>query len=197
MDTFSKTLRSAAGLLAGFMALGGLAMMSPAHAQGAFYIGGSVGDATIQVDVPDADDIDNVFEFDESDFAWKAFAGYDFDLEVLDLAIEGGYVELGSPSGPVEGTEIELDVNGWDVFGLVGIELGPIGVFGKAGVISWDVERTIEAIESDSNDGTDPAYGIGARFKLEAFEIRAEYEYFDIDTAEEVYMLSAGVVWRF
>lgn len=200
MDT--NTIRSVAALVASFVAITGLGLAGPAHAESAAYIGGSVGDATVQVDVPDAENIDNVFEFDESDFAWKAFGGFDFDLTVVDLAIEGGYVDLGSPSGPVadidigEDIEIGLDVSGWDVFGLVGFELGPIGIFGKAGVISWDADTTIEAIET-GDDGTDPAYGVGARFKLESFEIRGEYEYFDIDSAEEVYMLSAGVVFRF
>jgi outer membrane immunogenic protein len=195
MDT--KITRSVAALIAGFVVITGTGLSEPAQADSAAYIGGSVGDATIEVDVPDAGNIDNVFEFDESDFAWKAFGGFDFDLTVLDLSIEGGYVDLGSPSGPVEDTEIGLDVTGWDVFGLVGIELGPIGVFGKAGVISWDADTTIDAIETGGDDGTDPAYGIGARFKFETLEIRGEYEYFDIDSAQDVYMLSAGAVWRF
>jgi hypothetical protein len=184
-----KIPRSAATLVAGFFALIATGIVEPAHAESAAYIGGSVGDATIQVDVPDANDIDNVFEFDESDFAWKVFGGFDFDLTVVDLAIEGGYVDLGSPSGPVQDTEIAVDVTGWDLFGLVGIELGPIGVFGKAGMITWDADTTIDAIETGGDDGTDPAYGVGARFKFEALEIRGEYEYFDIDTAQDVYLL--------
>lgn len=201
MDT--TTIRSVAALVAGFAAIAGLGLAAPAHADSGAYIGGSVGDATIEVDVPDAENIDNVFEFDESDFAWKAFGGFNFDLAVIDLAIEGGYVDLGSPSGPVadadigEDIDIGLDVTGWDVFGLVGFELGPVGIFGKAGMISWDADTTIEAIETGSDDGTDPAYGVGARFTLGSLEIRGEYEFFDIDAAEDVYMLSAGVVFAF
>lgn len=196
MDT--KTVRSVAALVASFVAIAGFGLAEPAHADSAAYIGGSVGDATVQVDVPEEDEIGAVFEFDESDFAWKAFGGFNFDLAVVDLAIEGGYVDLGAPSGRVADTEIEVDVSGWDVFGLAGIELGPIGVFAKAGVISWDADTTIEAIgDSRGDDGTDPAYGIGARFNLGSLEIRGEYEYFDIDSAEEVYMLSAGVAFAF
>jgi outer membrane immunogenic protein len=195
MDT--KIARAVATLVASFVAITGIGLAEPAHAESAAYFGGSVGDATIEVDVPDAGNIDNVFEFDESDFAWKVFGGFDFDLTVLALAIEGGYVDLGSPSGPVEDTEIGLDVTGWDVFGVVSFELGPIGLFGKAGMISWDADTTIDALEVGGDDGTDPAYGVGARFKFDALEIRGEYEYFDIDTAQDVYLLSAGVVWRF
>lgn len=195
MDT--KTVRSVAALVASSVAIAGFGLAEPAYADSAAYIGGSVGDATVQVDVPEEDEIGDVFEFDESDFAWKAFGGFNFDLAVIDLAIEGGYVDLGAPSGRVADTEIEVDVTGWDLFGLAGIELGPIGVFAKAGMISWDADTTIEAIGTGGDDGTDPAYGIGARFNLGSLEIRGEYEYFDIDTAEEVYMLSAGVAFAF
>lgn len=174
----------------------GLMPFANAHADSGPYIGGSVGSVTIQAEIPD-ENLGEVFEFDENDFAWKAFGGYNFDLAVVDLAIEGGYVDLGSPSGDLLGSSVGLDVTGWDVFGLVGINLGPVGLFAKAGMISWDAEATIDAIDAGSDDGTDPAYGIGARFTLGTLEIRGEYEYFDIDTAEDVYMLSAGLVFNF
>ena len=167
-----------------------------AQAESGLYAGGSVGSVTIQADIPD--DIGEEFEFDENDFAWKAFAGYNFDLAVLDLAIEGGYVDLGAPSGDILGTNLELNLDGWDVFGLAGLQLGPIGVFAKAGVISWDIEATVEGIDdSSSDDGTDPAYGVGARFSLGSLEIRGEYEMFDLDNVDDIYMLSAGLVWTF
>jgi hypothetical protein len=174
----------------------GLMPFVDANADSGPYIGGSVGSVTIQAEVPD-ENLGEVFEFDENDFAWKAFGGYNFDLAVVDLAIEGGYVDLGSPSGDLLGSSIGLDITGWDVFGLVGINLGPVGLFAKAGMISWDADATIDAIDAGSDDGTDPAYGIGARFTLGTLEIRGEYEYFDIDSAEDVYMLSAGLVFNF
>jgi hypothetical protein len=174
----------------------GLMPFADANADSGPYIGGSVGSVTIQAEVPD-ENLGEVFEFDENDFAWKAFGGYNFDLAVVDLAIEGGYVDLGSPSGDLLGSSVGLDITGWDVFGLVGINLGPVGLFAKAGMISWDADATIDAIDAGSDDGTDPAYGIGARFTLGTLEIRGEYEYFDIDSAEDVYMLSAGLVFNF
>jgi hypothetical protein len=190
-------MRSAAAPVVGLAAIAAFGLAQPAHAESAAYIGGSVGDATIQVDIPDEDQIDDVFEFDESDFAWKAFAGYNFDLAVIDLAIEGGYVDLGAPSVGEQATRVEVDVTGWDLFGLAGIELGPIGVFAKAGMISWDADTAIGELATGGDDGTDPAYGVGARFNLGSLEIRGEYEYFDIDSADEVYMLSAGVAFAF
>jgi hypothetical protein len=176
----------------------GLAAMAPitVYADSGFYAGGSLGSATISAEIPD-EDLGEVFEFDENDFAWKAFAGYNFDLPVLNLGIEGGYVDLGSPSTQLLGVPVSLDVTGWDVFGVAGIDLGPIGVFAKAGLITWDAEATVDGIAEDGDDGSDPAYGVGAKFNLGSLEIRGEYEYFDLESADDVYLLSAGFVFHF
>lgn len=195
----SKTLLNAVSICT-LLAVAAFLSMGNAHAQSGPYIGGSVGSATIAVDIPD-EDLGEVFEFDENDFAWKAFGGYNFDLGVVDLAIEGGYVDLGAPNGDLLGSEVELDLTAWDVFGVLGVDIGPVGVFAKAGMVSWDVEATIDSLDAGDDDGSDPAYGIGARFYLGNLEIRGEYEYFDIDPddadSEDVYMLSAGLVYNF
>jgi hypothetical protein len=165
-----------------------------AQADSGFYVGGSVGNAGVELD---ADDV----EFDEDDFAWKAYGGFNFDIIVVDLAVEAGYVNFGSPGTTIQGLDVGVEVDAFTGFGLVGLELGPIGVFGKAGLISWDGEQTIEGLGSDDDSGTDPAYGIGARFSLWSLEFRAEYEVFDIDVdgadSSDLSMISAGVVWTF
>ena len=48
-----------------------------------------------------------------------------------------------------------------------------------------------------SEDGSDPAYGAGLRFTLGSVEVRGEYEVFEIEDAEDAYMASLGLVWRF
>jgi hypothetical protein len=176
-------------------AVAGLVPMA-AVADSGFYAGGSLGSATISADIPD-EDLGEVFVFDENDFAWKAFGGYQFDLPVIKLGIEGGYVDLGSPSADLLGIPVSLDVTGWDVFGVAGFDLGPVGIFAKAGLISWDADAIVDGIEEGSDDGSDPAYGVGASFNIGALEIRGEYEYFDLDSADDVYMLSAGLVFHF
>jgi outer membrane immunogenic protein len=109
--------------------------------------------------------------------------------------VEGGYVDFGSPSETLLGSKVGLDVTGWDVFGLAGIELGPIGLFAKAGMISWDAEASVDGVKVASDSGTDPAYGVGVRFSLWSTEFHAEYEYFDVDTIDHASMLSVGVAW--
>ena len=165
-----------------------------AQADSGFYIGGSVGTAATELEVEDV-------QFDEDDFAWKAYGGFNFDVVVVDLAVEAGYANFGSPGGSVGGLDFDVDVDALTAFGLVGLELGPIGVFAKGGVVNWDAEASIEDFGSDDDSGTDPAYGVGARFSIGSVELRAEYEFFDIDVAgaqsSDLSMLSAGVVWTF
>lgn len=166
-----------------------------AHADSGPYVGGSIGQSYVELDDGFG------LSFDEDDSAWKVLAGYNFDIVIVDLAVEAAYNDFGSPSADVGGFDLALDLSGFSGFGLVGLELGPIGVFAKAGLINWEGEPTVDGFAEDKESGTDPAYGIGARFSLFSAEIRAEYEVFDIDVADidssDLSMLSIGVVWTF
>jgi len=175
-------------LMASFMAF------VPAESQAGGYIGGSVGQSYIEINagtpaVPE--------EFDENDFGWKAIVGYEFELAVISLGLEANYVEFGAPSGDVMGSQVEVDADGFAGFGTLGFNLGPVGVFAKAGLISWDASISIDGFDDGSDDGSDPAYGIGAKLGLGPVDIRAEYEVYDIEDSEDVAMVSVGLVWRF
>jgi len=166
----------------------------PAESQAGGYIGGSVGQSYIEFNagtpsVPE--------EFDENDFGWKAIVGYEFELAAISLGLEANYVEFGAPSGDVMGSQVEVDADGFAGFGTVGFNIGPVGVFAKAGLISWDASISIDGFDDGSDDGSDPAYGIGAKLGLGPVDIRAEYELYDIEDSEDVAMVSVGLVWRF
>ena len=81
--------------------------------------------------------------------------------------------------------------------GLAGLELGPIGVFAKAGFIAWDADLSLDGVNQGDESGTDPAYGVGVRFSLWSAEVRAEYEYFDVGDIDDLTMVSVGVAWTF
>ena len=169
-------------------------VFAPAESQADAYIGASIGQSYIELDagtptVPVA--------FDEDDFGWKAMIGYEFDFAVITLGVEADYVDFGAPSGDVLGSQIEVDVNGFAGFGTAGFNLGPVGVFAKYGVISWDASINIDGFDAGSDDGTDPAYGVGVKFGLASVEVRGEYEIYDIEDSEDVAMVSVGIVWRF
>ena len=175
-----------------------LAAINADAAESGFYMGGSLGTAAVEANVVDGIELpDPAPIFDEDDFGWKFLAGYDFALsEAFTLGIEGGYVDLGSPSADVFTVPVSLDPTGLNLYGTAGVDIGPVGLFAKYGFVDWEVAGSIDGIEFD-DDGNDPAYGVGLRFTLGSVEIRGEYEIFDISDAEDVTLLSAGLVVRF
>lgn len=150
-----------------------------AGADSGFYIGAGAGDASIKEG-----------SFDESDSAYKLIAGYNIGfIPFVDFAVEGSYVDFGSPGNATTGT---VDITGFDAFGLVGLNFGPVGIFAKAGAMKWDLETN----SGFSDSGTDPAYGIGAKFSFLSFAVRAEYEVFEFDQADAD-MVSVSATFTF
>jgi hypothetical protein len=193
MYNASKDLKR--GLVAGLLA-SALLFAGPAMADSGFYLGGSLGQTTLEADFVDPFD-DGSFRFDEDDSSWKVYGGFTFDLPVIKLGVEGGYRDLGGPSATFEGATYGLDVTAWDAFGVAGFDLGPLSLFGKFGFISWDADLTVSGFDFGSDDGTDTAYGVGAGINIGSFQIRAEYEVFDVSDVEDLYMMSAGFVYTF
>lgn len=173
-----------------------LLLSGPAMADSGFYIGGSLGNTTLEADFREPIG-GGEFRFDEDDFSWKAYGGFSFDLPVIILAVEGGYRSLGGPSAMFAAESYGLDITAWDAFGLAGVDVGPLTVFGKVGIIAWDADVTFAGFDAGSNDDQDMAYGLGAALGLGSFQIRAEYEMFDVSDYNDLYMLSAGLVYTF
>ena len=179
----------------------GLSLSSYSYAgtDSGLYIGGSAGSASVDFSEnrdPTLDGFDNI-SVDDSDTAYKIFVGYNIGIiPLLDLAVEGGYVNFGTQTGLISGgslpsTSFDTEVDGWNAFGLVGIDLGPFGLFGKAGFLSWDGD-----ISNLDDSGTDPAYGIGAKFQLGSFQLRAEYEVYDLELSDiDYYSVGAAFVF--
>jgi outer membrane immunogenic protein len=150
------------------------------------YLGGSLGRTAIDVS-------SGAYDFNDDDYGYKIFGGYNFGIiPLLDLAVEGSYVNFGQASSDAIANQ-NVDVTGWDLFGLAALNLGPVGVFGKVGQIWWNSSSDITQIDDSGNN---MAYGIGLRFQIGSIAIRGEYEYFDLKSTD-VGMLSAGVSWTF
>lgn len=165
-----------------------------AGSESGFYLGASLGQASIEDknETPDGD-----YSFSEEDSGYKVFLGFNFGIiPLIDLAVEGSYVDFGNPSGTVDGKKIDYELVGWDAFGLAALTFGPFAVFGKAGLVSWDSDFNVDNF-TGSDSGSDPAYGIGAKFQISSISIRAEYEYFDMSELNDVYMASVGVAYTF
>ena len=191
MDNLLRTALAASAFLFLF------ASINAHSAESGFYAGGSIGSAAVEVNIDDPALPDPPPVFDEDDLGWKVFAGYNFALgDAFYLGLEGGYNDLGEPSTEIATIPIGLDPSAWTVFGTAGLDFGPIGVFGKYGLIDWDVDAFVDDLPF-SDDGSDPAYGVGIKANLGSWELRAEYEIFDISDAEDVTFLSLGFAYRF
>ena len=178
-----------------------LLFSAQSRADSGFYIGGSVGQAGIELN--DGDPVLPVV-LDEDDLGYKFFAGYNYQFTVITLGLEAGYVNFGKPSAAIPGVGVlEIETTGLNAFGVLGVQLGPIGIFGKYGVMSWDVEATLDGISDPSGtlDGSEPMYGIGAKIALGSLDIRLEYEAIDLDadgvSESDVNMISLGLAWTF
>ena len=152
------------------------------------YLGGSLG-YTLW------DFTGNTVNFDDKDQGYKLFGGYNFGLiPMVDLAVEGSYVDFGKASATY-GTNLDVGLTAFDAFGLVCLNTGPIGIFGKAGKVWWNSDSNI-LTNLLNKSGNDMAYGLGVRFQIGSAAIRAEYEIYDIDVAD-VNFVSVGVSWTF
>lgn len=160
-----------------------------------FYVGGSIGQSTLKV----PSDITDVPDFSEDDTGSKLFAGYNWNVAFFNLGFEGGYIDFGSPSGPLDvGTRLTVDANGWNLVGLGGFNFGPFDIYAKAGWVSWDASFSFGGINPGFGlDSTDLMYGLGARLALGKLHIRGEWEQFDIADLDRVYMFSLGLAWQF
>lgn len=180
------------------LALSGLVLATPAAAgtDSGFYAGAAVGRAyTGDVDVNTGS---GTADFDGDDTGWKLIAGYNLGLiPFVDLAVEGGYVDFGTADENLGGLgSVELEADGFNLFGVAGAGFGPVGIFAKLGLIDWDADIRA-AGTTVRDDGTDPAYGVGVRFALFSLQIRGEYEFYDIDAADDISLLSIGALWTF
>ena len=164
-------------------------------ADNGFYVGASVGQATLNID--DIDIADEVFDLDADETTYKVFVGYRL---LTFLAVEGSYVDFGTFEDRRGDLTIQADASGFDAFAMGMLPLGVADLFVKVGAISWDADlkaAIADFTESDSDSGTDPAYGVGFQLRIRSFAVRAEAELFDVEGADDLYMVSVGGSYTF
>ena len=161
-------------------------MTGTAFAQNGVYAGASIGQATI-------DACDGVANCDDEDTSWKIFGGWEFNRNI---ALEAAWVDLGEISGSIGGSAVSAEVDGWTLAGKGILPLTEqFAVFGKFGMIMWDVEGGGAASGID-DDGTDLIYGLGAQYMFsDRFGIVGEWEWYDID--DDVDLFSIGALFKF
>ncbi|MDN3638293.1 porin family protein [Simiduia curdlanivorans] len=163
-----------------------LSQSALAGSDSGFYLGGSVGSAQLSFD--SFDDY-----IDDSDTGYKFFAGYNFGLlPMVDIALEGSYVDFGSQYGELFDDTTRFSNTAAQLHLVGGLDLGPVGLFAKAGLSDWETTFTNGDYRAKAT-GSDPAYGIGAKFQVASFQLRAEYERVKLDDADmDFYSIGAA-----
>lgn len=165
-----------------------------------FYVGGGVGQFNAQID--DVDDVDGtVDEWDADDTAYKFFAGYRVNRF---LGFELAYLNLGEPSGQVvPGVNADASVDGFAPYVVGTIPLGPyFEVYGRLGYFLYDATVGVEdnfdnRVEFDEeSEALVWGGGIGANIG-EKFNVRFEYERFDLENVDDADALWLTAGWRF
>ncbi|MFA6957257.1 MAG: outer membrane beta-barrel protein [Thermoanaerobaculia bacterium] len=170
-----------------------LATFSLAAADNGFYLGAAAGQSTFSVGDFNSDD------FDGDATGYKVFAGGRF---LTLLGVEGSYVDFGEIEGDssIENAAYKTDVNGVTLEGVAYLPLGIADIFVKGGIFKWESDLT-STISGDtatiSSDGNDLVYGAGVQFRIQSFALRAEVEYYDVENADELYMISVGGSYTF
>ncbi|MFZ2525693.1 MAG: outer membrane beta-barrel protein [Candidatus Ferrigenium altingense] len=128
---------------------------------------------------------------DARDTAYKIQVGYQYNRN---LAVEGGYVDLGKytyhalatvPAGATRDGNVKID--GWnlDVVGRLPVS-DAVAVFGKIGLVSYDLSYTSQCTviacpsPNRSKRGTPLHYGVGVDWDFgQNWFARAEYEVYE------------------
>ena len=176
-----------------------LAVAGPVSAKNGFYLGASLGQASLKID--DLELELEAFDYKDDTTSYKIIAGYRF---MGFLAVEGSFVDFGNfkdgTQGEGEPVSLETKLKGFDAFAMGMLPLGIADLFVKVGVVSWDADitRAIGEITSFGSDsGTDMVYGLGAQVRFKGLAVRGEVEYFDIAEADSVYLISLGATFTF
>lgn len=153
-------------------------------ADNGIYLGASIGDANVEID-------QGLAQVDSDDTGFKFIAG----IRPLDwFGVEASYVNFGEAEDGI----LAAESDGITGFGVFFAPVGPVDVFAKVGLVSFDTTVEVDGFgDIYREDGTDLAYGVGVQFRLLSLGVRAEYEKFDIDDVEDANMLSIGVTYTF
>ena len=165
-----------------------------------WYLGGGVGSFNVGIDNPDQVN-DAVGAWDEDDNAYKLFAGYRVNKF---LAFELDYINLGEPSGNVvPGFNVDSSIDGFAPYVVGTLPLGPyFELYGRAGYYFYDattgVTDTLDNRVEFDEDSEDFVYGAGIGANIgEKFNVRAEYERYDIKGLDDADALWLTAAWRF
>ena len=153
------------------------------------YVGASLTQSRFDSDNFDAGDID------DEDNSWKAIVGI---RTTPNMAFEANYINFGKSTAPSvsAGGPYVADADGFALYGIGLMPVGPVELFLKAGVSRIDSKGNVGAVFYEDK-ATQFAYGAGAQLRLNNFAFRAEYEKFNTDVIGDLDLISVGFTYTF
>jgi len=165
-------------VITGMLALG---VSSFAAAEG--YIGGAFG----STDVDESG-------FDNSD-TYKIYGGF----RSGNIGLEAAYLNFDSFDVQGSGGAQYVDGDGLEVSAIGFLPVSQnVDLFGKLGILSWNLDANSFGSTFGSDDGTSFAYGAGLQFQpAEAVSIRFEYQGFNDVSGSDLSSLFLGAAVHF
>jgi len=166
----------------GVVLAGSVAMSVSASAGG--YLSGSVGKSDL--DIPGIGKTNS----------YSVAAGYALNEN---FAVEASFQDFGSVKG--DGASVSADGISLALIGSVPVT-EQFGLRARIGLLSWDA-KAVDGSLSDSLDGSDMFYGVGAAYNIyEAVELTLNYDFYELDGGEDegsldVDNMSIGVKYSF
>ena len=147
-----------------------------AFAGGNFYLGGSLGSASL------TDNFDG-FNVDSNSTAFRLVAGWQFNDY---FSLEGGYHNFGSFEQSFDigqPVNIKLEADGFTLGATGTIPLGEkFGIYARAGSFFWDGDASINNVTEATPADTNPFLGAGIRYKASnRWSILGDWTYYQLD----------------
>lgn len=163
-----------------------------AHADGNFYLGGSVGSASL-------DEQFDGFDVNTDSTAFRLVAGWQFNDY---FSLEGGYHSFGKfeQRFPNDGTplNISLRADGFTLGATGTIPLADrLALYGRVGSFFWDGNAEINNMTQARPEDTNLFFGAGVKYALtESLSLVADWSDYQLeDTSSDV--LSLGLTFSF
>jgi hypothetical protein len=183
--------RKCAAAAAGILFLGAGSAWAQEDENWGPYLGVGYGDFSSEFDSVEDVDID----FDEDSDAWKVFGGWRISQW---FSVQLDYVDFGESTSTFNLLNIRSQTEGLAPSLVATLPIGPIELFARAGIMFYDVELDLDDDVSVDDSGEDPVYSAGIGLTvIERLNLRAEYEFIDIDEFDEAEAAWVTAAWRF
>lgn len=187
--------------LLGFVTAAFIALPAAAQDTGV-YVGGHIGQASVK---EFCDGVGGTgVSCEDSDTAWKALVGYQFNRN---FAVELGYIDLGEVDARGPGGTVSAEATAFELVAVGSLPVADrFSVYGKLGLFRGETDARVNTVLRNlslSETNTDLTFGFGARFDVSRnFAVRAEWQrYSDVgggDIGEsDVDVISIGALFRF